>query len=288
MELERYMEIAVAEAQASLREGNNGFGAVIVKDGSVVASSYDREDTEHDPTSHAEINAIRQASRELGKKLSGCALISTHEPCPMCACAVVWSGIAEVAWGYSIKEALLQGRKRIAFPCREIFERAGADIQITEGILKSECAVLYREDVRKEIERLRHADDTALSGFNEDSAAKRARWFQENKGSFDFLSGDPVQAGYRLLLERFHITEEQAPVVKKTDREIVFHSMNFCPTLEACGILGLDTRHVCKRINEQSTDALVKQVDRRLSFSRNYDSLRPYSDSCEERICLAD
>ncbi len=72
MELECYMRIAVKEAETSLREGNNGFGAVIVKDESIISSSHGQEDTENDPMSHAEINAIREASKKLGGELSGC------------------------------------------------------------------------------------------------------------------------------------------------------------------------------------------------------------------------
>lgn len=284
MELEQTMRLAIEEAEESLREGNRGFGAVIVRDGDMIASAHDREDTENDPTSHAEMNAIRAAGRKLGKKFAGCMLVSTHEPCPMCASAIVWAGIGEAAWGYSIGEAIAQGRKRMNLPCTEIFGRAGADIQIHEGILKTECAVLYREDVRREIERLRNADDAALNALNADSICRRTQWFRENRERFDFISSDPLDSAYRLLLARFGITEDEAPVVKKTDTEIVFHSMNFCPTLEACKILGLDTRHVCKRLNEAATDALVKQVDGRLKFGRNYKKLRPYAEYCEERI----
>ena len=80
------------------------------------------ENTEHDPTSHAEINVIKEASKILGKRLSGCILISTHEPCPMCATAVVWAGITDIAYGYSIDKAISQKRKRINLPCREIFD----------------------------------------------------------------------------------------------------------------------------------------------------------------------
>lgn len=68
----------------------------------------------------------------------------------------------------------------------------------------------------------------------------------------------------------------------------MFHSQNFCPTLEACKILGLDTRMVCKTVNEGPTDALVKQFYEKLEFGRNYDKLRPYSDYCEEMVFLKD
>jgi tRNA(Arg) A34 adenosine deaminase TadA len=288
MNLEQFMKRAIEEAKTSLCEGNNGFGAVIVRDDKIIASSHDKEGTEHDPTSHAEINAIKDASKVLGRKLSGCILVSTHEPCPMCSYAIVWSGIAAVAYGYSIREAISQKRKRIDLPCKDAFENAGVNIAVYPSIMKAECSVLYKEDVRKEIENLRNADDKKLKLLCDDSIIRRTKWFEDNKGGFDFIDHDDLLlAGYRLLLERFHITPEEAPILRKTDKQIVFHSRNFCPTLEACKILDLDTRFICKKLNEASTDLLVKQIDRRLAFSRNYDKLRPYAEYCEEMISLS-
>lgn len=286
-QLEQYMNTAIDEAKDSLREGNNGFGAVIVKDGKVIASSHDKEDTEGDPTSHAEINAIREASHKFGKKLRGCVLISTHEPCPMCASAIVWSGITTIAYGYSIQDALKHGRERINFPCVDVFSKAKAEIKIYNGVLKTECSILYREDVCREVERLRFADDKKLSELNEDSVSRRTAWYQENKQYFGFISEDLLNSGYRLLLERFRITPDEAPIIHRAEDRIVFHSMNFCPTLEACKILGLDTRHVCKKMNEKSTEILLKQIDQSLRFSRNYDKLRPYAEYCEEMISIS-
>jgi tRNA(Arg) A34 adenosine deaminase TadA len=288
MELEQYMKFAIKEAEASLKEGNNGFGAVIVKEGIIIASTHDQEDTLSDPTSHAEMNAIREACVKVGKKLAGCTLVCTHEPCPMCAFAIVWAGIKEVIYGYSIQDALAQSRKRINLPCNEAFRLAGADIKVQGGVLREECSVLYREDVRRELKNLQNADDFTLSALNEDSVRRRTEWFAQNRNRLDFGLEELPYAGYRLLLDRFHITEKEALIVKRTGKEIVFHSMNFCPTLEACRILGLDTRYICKRLNESSTDMLVKQIDPRLKFSRNYDCLRPCTAYCEERISLGD
>lgn len=142
--------------------------------------------------------------------------------------------------------------------------------------------------IQREIERLKGADEAALDALNEDSVLRRSAWFNENRAEFDYLSGDPLEAGYRLLLARFGITPEQAPVIQRTERRIVFHSQNFCPTLEACRRLNLDTRLVCKHLNERATDALVNLVDPRLTFSRNYEQLRPYAPYCEETITLKD
>lgn len=140
--------------------------------------------------------------------------------------------------------------------------------------------------IQREIARLQNADEAALCALNEDSVQRRTAWFAEHRAEFGFLCGDSLEAGYRLLLARFGIPPEEAPVVERTEYKIVFHSQNFCPTLEACRRLGLDTRHVCKRLNEQATDALVKLVNPRLAFSRNYERLRPYAPYCEETISL--
>ena len=288
MELEGCMKAAIKEAEESLREGNNGFGAVIFMDGEIIAKAHDREDTDNDPTSHAEANAIRAACGKLGKKLAGCILVATHEPCPMCATATVWAGITEIAYGHSIKDARMQGRNRLDFPCAEVFEREGARVKIHAGLLREECGVLYRKDVRTEIERLRDAGDDSLKALSEDSARKRTAWFHENREGFDFISDDLPESAYRLLLKRLRIGPEEAPVTEKTKNCIVFHSVNFCPTLEACRILGLDTREICRKLNEASTDTLIKQLDGRLRFSRNYDKLRPYAEYCEETISLSE
>ena len=288
MKWDKYMEIALKEAKISLCEGNNGFGAVIVKDERIIAVAHDQEDTRNDPTSHAELNVIKGAAKKLGKNLTGCVLVSTHEPCPMCATAVVWAGISEIAYGYSIKEAISQGRKRIELTCKEIFEKAHADIKIHEQILHNACEILYRQDVRTEIKKLRNADSKVLAEWNGDSIQRRLNWFEENKSKFDFLDDDMVNSAYRLLLARFRITAEEAPIIERSDKQIVFHSRNFCPTLEACKILGMDTRIICRKLNENATDMLIKQIDPKLSFSRNYEKLRPHAEYCEEMITLDD
>ena len=140
--------------------------------------------------------------------------------------------------------------------------------------------------VQREIERLRNADEAALCALNEDSVQHRTAWFEENKSKFSFLSGDPLDAAYRTLLARFGIPPEEAPITFQDETRIMFHSQNFCPTLEACKRLGLDTRYICKHLNEDATNHLIQLIDPRLRFSRNYDMLRPYAPYCEEMISL--
>jgi tRNA(adenine34) deaminase len=133
-DFERYMKIAIQEAETSLREGNHGFGAVIVKNSEILARTHDTDETEADPTAHAELKAIGKASSILGKDLSDCILVSTHEPCPMCAGAIVWSRMKRIACGYGIFDAIGQGRDRIGITCDEIFSKSKANIEIQTGV----------------------------------------------------------------------------------------------------------------------------------------------------------
>ena len=148
MELEFWMRVAIGEAEESLCEGNKGFGTVIIKDGEMVAAAHDYEETEGDATSHAEINAIKIASQKIGKNLNGGILISTSEPCPMCAFAIAWSGISEIAFGFSIQDALAQGRRRIAFQCVEAFDKAGIEVIVHKGILQRELIICATQPMK--------------------------------------------------------------------------------------------------------------------------------------------
>lgn len=284
-EISMHMAAAIEEAKISLREGNKGFGAVIIKNGDIVSKAHDTEVTDNDPTCHAEINAIKKAASKIGKDLSGCAMVSTHEPCPMCSTAIVWAGLSELAYGFSIEDAIKQGRNRIEIPCTEIFSRAKVNITVYKGILKSECSVLYDQSVRKNIKELKDANPKALKEMGQAILKKRADWFEKNHHRFN-CSGNDLENAYKLLLEKLEITPDQAPIVIKEKNKIVFHSKNFCPTLEACKILGLDTRKVCKQLSENPTNEFIRKLNPKLRFDRNYKNLRPYTDYCEEMIIL--
>lgn len=281
-----FIDIAIEEAKKSLRDGNSGFGAVIVRDNNLISKAHDTDSTSKDPTSHAEINAIRFASIKLEGDFNECMLISTHEPCPMCSTAIIWSGIKQVAYGYSIKDALNQGRKRINLTCNELFNRAGADISITSDVKKRECSLLYNHQVRENIKQLRNADSNKLEALAENLKSKRLGWFNTHKFQSDVEN--PLDSAYELFLKKLGISPKEAPIISREKNKLVIHSENFCPTLEACKILGKDTREICKKINEEATQALLQQVDSRIVFRRNYNALRPYKPYCEEMIILED
>ena len=155
-------------------------------------------------------------------------------------------------------------------------------------MLRRECSVLYNRTVRQNIEQLRGADEKKLKQMASVLSAKRAAWFAESCRSYSAEKEDALDAGYRVFLAKLGIGKDQAPIVSRDRSRLVLHSTNFCPTLEACRILGLDTRFVCRHLTERPTTELLRQVNSKLRFARNYEKLRPYSDFCEEMILLED
>lgn len=95
-----YMKSAIAEAEKAYAEGETPVGAVIVKDGEIIASAHNMTERLNDSTAHAELLAIQAAEKATGdRRLTGCALYVTMEPCPMCAGAALNSRIEEIVFG---------------------------------------------------------------------------------------------------------------------------------------------------------------------------------------------
>jgi tRNA(Arg) A34 adenosine deaminase TadA len=102
---EQYMREAVELARANINAGGQPFGAVLVRDGQIVARAVNEVHTTHDPTAHAEMQAIRQASRLLATPdLSGAVMYASGYPCPMCFCAMHRSGIRSAYFAYSSED----------------------------------------------------------------------------------------------------------------------------------------------------------------------------------------
>ena len=101
-----YMRRAIALADESVRHGGGPFGAVIVKDGVIIAEGSNSVTILNDPTAHAEVSAIREACRRLGTfHLDGCTIYTSCEPCPMCLGAIYWAGIKQIFYGNNRKDA---------------------------------------------------------------------------------------------------------------------------------------------------------------------------------------
>jgi len=106
-----FMEQAWAEARRGMLSGDGGpFGAVVVKDGQVIAAGHNQVLIGHDSTAHAEIAAIRKAEQALGTHdLTGCELYTTCYPCPMCLGAILWSRIRKVYYANTPEQAAAIG-----------------------------------------------------------------------------------------------------------------------------------------------------------------------------------
>ena len=101
----RFLCEAIELARENVRKGGRPFGAVLVKDGKVIATGVNEILETGDPTTHAELQAIRVASKVLGSpRLDGCAIYASGHPCPMCLSAMHLTGIREVAFAYSNDE----------------------------------------------------------------------------------------------------------------------------------------------------------------------------------------
>jgi tRNA(Arg) A34 adenosine deaminase TadA len=104
---EKFMQEAIALAVESVRTGDGGpFGAVVVRDGTVIGRGVNRVTSAHDPTAHAEVAAIRNACGRLGShSLDGCAIFSSCEPCPMCLGAIYWARIERLFFAATRQDA---------------------------------------------------------------------------------------------------------------------------------------------------------------------------------------
>ena len=101
-----FMREAIRLADESVKNGGGPFGAVIVKDGEIVAGCANSVTIDNDPTAHAEMNTIRQACRKLGTfDLSDCVIYTSCEPCPMCLGAIYWARIKRIYYGNTKKDA---------------------------------------------------------------------------------------------------------------------------------------------------------------------------------------
>lgn len=107
----RFMRMAIDLATANVASGRGGpFGAVVVRDGTVIAAEANSVTRTNDPTAHAEVNAIRAACTALGTfQLDGCDVYTSCEPCPMCLAALYWSRCRAIFYGNSAGDAAAAG-----------------------------------------------------------------------------------------------------------------------------------------------------------------------------------
>ena len=110
MTKQELMKTAIDLSVKNVAEGGGPFGAVIAKDGKIVATGVNRVTADHDPTAHAEVSAIRAAAKALGTfDLSGCEIYTSCEPCPMCLGAIYWAHLDRMYYGNTKTDAAKAG-----------------------------------------------------------------------------------------------------------------------------------------------------------------------------------
>jgi len=140
----RFMDRAIREAGKNLVQPDGGpFGACIVMDGRIVAAARNTV-LKNDATCHAEINAIRKASKKLGTfDLTGCEIYSTTEPCPMCFGAIHWARIGAVYYGAGIRDAARAGFHELRISNAQMKALGGSKIRLVPGFMRAECRELF-------------------------------------------------------------------------------------------------------------------------------------------------
>ena len=139
---EEYMRIAIKEAKIAASLGESPIGAVIVQDGKVVGRGHTTTETAKDPTCHAEMNAIRNAARNLGGwRLPHCSMYVTLEPCSMCAGAIVLARIEQLYIGTADPKSGACGSLRNIVSD----ERLNHRVEVHTGVLQEECSGLLKD-----------------------------------------------------------------------------------------------------------------------------------------------
>jgi tRNA(adenine34) deaminase len=143
---EYFMRMALREAKRGGREGEVPVGAVLVREGQVLARAHNRPIHLHDPSAHAEILALRRAARKLGNyRLEGCDLYVTIEPCAMCAGAIVQARLRRTVFGARDTKAGACGSALRVLNHRKLNHQ----VETASGILAADCALIIQEFFRK-------------------------------------------------------------------------------------------------------------------------------------------
>jgi guanine deaminase len=142
---ESFMRMAIELATANVLSGAGGpFGAVIVKNGAVVATGVNQVTATNDPTAHAEVTAIRNAAQKLGSfELAGCTIYSSCEPCPMCLGAILWARCEALYFGSTAMDAAAAGFDDSAF-YDEVRRAVGERHLKTVNLMRDEAGVSFK------------------------------------------------------------------------------------------------------------------------------------------------
>ena len=151
MDKRELMARAIRLAEESVKLGGGPFGAVIARDGKIVAEASKRVTLDCDPTAHAEVSAIRKAAKVLGTfDLNGCEIFTSCEPCPMCLGAIYWAHLDKIYFANNRKDAA-----DIGFDDDFIYK----EIEVTPEKRQKPSEILMREEALKAFDMWREKED---------------------------------------------------------------------------------------------------------------------------------
>ena len=147
------MKSAIKEAIISAKSGQYALGAIVVLDDKIISMAHTTLHNTNDPSAHAEMNAIRDASNKLNSRyLKNAWLYTTQEPCPMCTSAAIWAKMEGIVFGAFEKDAIEIYKKKaksnftwrqINIPSSYIIEKGEPKLKLCEGFMRQECVKLY-------------------------------------------------------------------------------------------------------------------------------------------------
>jgi len=148
----KWMKRAIDAATRGIQKSAGGpFGAVIVRGNQVIAVAHNTVLRDRDATCHAEVNAIRIASRKLKRfDLSDCVIYSTTEPCPMCFSAIHWACLRQVIFGTVIADVQKRGFNELSIPSKKMKRAGCSPVLIKAGFMRKECLALLEAWDRQE------------------------------------------------------------------------------------------------------------------------------------------
>ena len=152
---EKYMKEALKEAKKAYKKLEIPVGAVIVKDGKIIARAHNQKETKFDTTKHAEILAIQKASKKLNSwRLLDCEMYVTLEPCPMCAGAIINSRIKKIYFGTSDKKTGAVGSVFNLFTDYKF----NHNVKFEKGVLEKECEEILK-NFFKELRKIKKSEE---------------------------------------------------------------------------------------------------------------------------------
>lgn len=140
------MRLAIEKCREGIAAGQSPFGCAIARDGAMISCSHNTVVLTTDITAHAEMNAIREACREVGSIfLEGAIVATTCEPCSMCMSALHWARVDIVYYGATIADAEDAGFNELRLPAAELLRIGGSKLKLVPQVLPAECRALFDE-----------------------------------------------------------------------------------------------------------------------------------------------